>query len=210
MGPTLIQRRAPSALCPTSLHRDQRKQANAVSPGSPIEQPVVVDLGEDEHHDQAADDPEDLLGVEAGEPGVQRGRVDLKHRDGAEQQHHAEQRPVEVAKAHEAADGAHGFFQEMPGSITPRSEGRMGSGSCQAVPAGDLLATWTALSLDFFGGRVAGIDEEMAGHGCGPSRPAFAVSRVGLRPDGAHFDRLGWRCALTGCRLCARRRCFST
>ncbi len=87
------------------LDRHQRQQADAVGPGNPIQQPVIVDFGEEEHGRQAAGDPKQLLGVnmEIGVLGVQRGRVDLEDGDRAERQHHAEQRPVEVAKAQEAA-----------------------------------------------------------------------------------------------------------
>ena len=62
---------------------------------------MIVDFGEEEHGHQAGRDPEHLLGMEAGVLGVEGGGVNFKDGDGAEQQHHAEQRPVEVAKAEE-------------------------------------------------------------------------------------------------------------
>ena len=81
---------------------------------------MIVDFGKKEHGREAAADPEHLLGVEADVPwdpdllvieeagdrgvlGVQRGRVDFKHRDGTEQEDQAQQRPVEVAEAQEPA-----------------------------------------------------------------------------------------------------------
>ena len=64
--------------------RDQRQQEDAVRPGNPVQQAVIIDLGEEEHGHQTAGDPEQLLGVEAGIFGVQRGRVDFKYRDRAE------------------------------------------------------------------------------------------------------------------------------
>src|ERR1700733_1575720 len=80
------------------LHGDQSYQASSVGPGSPIDQAMVVDVGEDEHNDQAGNDEEDLLRMESGESSVQGRRIDLEHGDCAERQHHAEQAPIEVAE----------------------------------------------------------------------------------------------------------------
>ena len=43
--------------------RDQGQKADPISPGSPVEEAMVIDLSKDEHGHHAARDPEDLLGV---------------------------------------------------------------------------------------------------------------------------------------------------
>ena len=96
-------------------HRNQRHQADSVGPGNVIDQLVVVDLGKDEHRRQPANDPVDLLGMEAGVFGVQRGRVNLKDRNRAQHEHHGEQRPIEIAKAEEAAHRIYCPFPELMG-----------------------------------------------------------------------------------------------
>jgi hypothetical protein len=114
MWPSLIQRRAPSTLTPKSLTATSETRQNAIGPGHEVDELVVVDPGEDEHGHQAARDPVDLLGVVAGVLGVQGGRVDFEHRDGAEQQHQAQQGPVKVAKAEHAAHGYRPFPSPAP------------------------------------------------------------------------------------------------
>ncbi len=89
--------------------------------------------------DHAGHDEDDLLGVKAGEPGVQRGGVDLEHRDGAERQHHAQQAPIEIAKAEEAAHLAHGWLIRRVGSARP---------SWDAVVRGDARVSVLRLCLD--------------------------------------------------------------
>jgi len=41
--------------------RHQRCQPDAIGPGSPVQQPVIVDFGEEKHGCQAAGDPEELF-----------------------------------------------------------------------------------------------------------------------------------------------------
>ena len=86
-------------------HGHQREQEESVKPGGKIDELVVVDFGEQEHGHQAAADVKELLFVEVavGVLGVEGGGVDLHDGDGAEQEHHQQQAPVEIAKAHEAA-----------------------------------------------------------------------------------------------------------
>ena len=86
-------------------HGHQSEQEESVKPGGKIDELVVVDFGEQEHGRQAAADVKELLFVEVavGVLGVEGGGIDLQDGDGAEQEHHQQEAPVEVAKAHETA-----------------------------------------------------------------------------------------------------------
>ena len=83
---------------------------------------MIVDLGENEHSHDSATNVQNLLAMEArvtGHPyvlvieetrnrgvlGMQRGGVNLQHRNGAQNKYHAQQRPVEVTETHESAHG---------------------------------------------------------------------------------------------------------
>ena len=57
---------------------------------------------DDEHQHEADGEEADLLGVEAVEFGVEGGGLDLEDGDDGEQQHEAEEDPVEVAIGGEA------------------------------------------------------------------------------------------------------------
>ena len=78
-------------------------ETGAIGPGNVIDELVVVDFGEDEHGQQSNGDVVSLLGMESGVLCVQRGGINLKHRNGAEKQDQAEESPVEIAKAEDAA-----------------------------------------------------------------------------------------------------------
>ena len=66
-------------LVPHGQHRQQRHNAHPIGPGSEVDHLVIIDLGKEKHGRQAADDPENLLGVEADILCVQGGGVDLQH-----------------------------------------------------------------------------------------------------------------------------------
>ena len=63
---------------------DEGNETDTVGPGRPVEESMVVELGEEEHHDDAAADVEELLGVEADVLGVERGGIDFEDGDSAE------------------------------------------------------------------------------------------------------------------------------
>src|SRR5277367_4122105 len=72
----------------------QRDQAEAIDPVHRLQQPVVIDQGEEKHRAQPADEPEDLLGFKAHKLGMQGGAIDLQDADHRKQQHHGQEQPV--------------------------------------------------------------------------------------------------------------------
>ena len=81
----------------------QRKQTGSVKPGNKIQEAVIVDFGDEKHGRKTGGDKKDLLKMVAGVLGVYGGRVDFEDRDRAEQENHAQQQPVEIAKAEKTA-----------------------------------------------------------------------------------------------------------
>ena len=63
-----------------------------------LEQSVIVQQAHDEHSNQAAGDPIDLLPINAGELGVNSGAMNLDDAERANDQHERYQRPIEVAE----------------------------------------------------------------------------------------------------------------
>src|SRR5947209_20172227 len=87
------------------LHGDKEDDENSIGPRNPVDEPVVIDPGEDEHGDQASRYPKKLLVVEVGIHVlcVQGGGIDFQHGNGADEEYQREQAPVEVAESQEAA-----------------------------------------------------------------------------------------------------------
>jgi hypothetical protein len=67
-----------------------------------VNETVVVDQRNEKHEDDADREKADLLVVESVELGVERGGLDLKHRDERQQKDEAEKNPIEVAVRGEA------------------------------------------------------------------------------------------------------------
>ena len=101
----------PKPSCPTSFTADKRHEADAVGPRNPVDELVVVDQRKQEHRDHAAADPVDLLGMEADDTSYAASRSKSQARRWCtSSEHDSEQRPVEVAKTHDAAHRAHWDF----------------------------------------------------------------------------------------------------
>jgi len=88
---------APHHGCADQLYGHQRQKSEAIRPGCEIHQPVVVDPRDEKHQSDADQQKGNLLVVEVVEPGGQRRRSDLQHAERGDQQHQAEEHPVEVA-----------------------------------------------------------------------------------------------------------------
>src|SRR5579884_1450947 len=79
-------------------HRDQRAERTQVEPVNVLHDHLVADQADEKHHGESGGNPINLLNVGAGELGVQGGAVDLHDAEAADQQHEAQQEPVEIAK----------------------------------------------------------------------------------------------------------------
>ena len=68
-----------------------------------VEQGFVVDQAEQQHEDQAAGNPIDLLyvHVHVSKPAGHGGAVDLRHPHGTDQKHKQEQHPVKISQGDE-------------------------------------------------------------------------------------------------------------
>src|ERR1700722_5508360 len=86
----------PQNLRPDQPDGNQRDDADPVSPGHDIDQPVVVDQRDYKHQQQPNRQEADLFRFETMELGVQRGRLDLEDADQREQQDEAQENPVKV------------------------------------------------------------------------------------------------------------------
>jgi len=65
---------------------------------------VIIEHRHGKHAEEAGENPDHLHAVKADKLGVQRGAVNFKDAENAHQHHHAEQRPVKVTEAEEAAN----------------------------------------------------------------------------------------------------------
>src|SRR5580698_501684 len=139
------------------LDGDQRHQKYAIDPRRPIQQPVIVDLGKDEHAHHAGANEHDLLGFKARKPGVNGCRVDFQHGDYAQDQHQSKQGPVEVAKAQETAHQCKSSLKRSSDALsqagsagapvaTAVGPGASGPGSTKKCPA-LTAAGWVAVPL---------------------------------------------------------------
>ncbi len=92
----------------------QGQDAYAVGPVGDVEQAVVVDEGDDEHQHDADGEEADLFGVEAVEFCVEGGGLDLEDGDEGQEQHEAEEDPVEVAVGGEALHALSSVYCGLP------------------------------------------------------------------------------------------------
>ena len=78
-------------------HRHQRADGRNVHPVNLLEQGLVVQQADQEHADETAADPVELLDVGAGEFRVHSGAMDFHDAQPAKHQDKDQQQPVEVA-----------------------------------------------------------------------------------------------------------------
>ena len=77
-------------LCPHQLYGNKRNQAETIGPWNPVNQFVIVDLGEQKHRHHSTHNPINLLRVESNVLRVKRCGINLEDRNGAQQRDKAE------------------------------------------------------------------------------------------------------------------------
>src|SRR5438105_300215 len=77
---------------------NQRQSRKAIKPVDPVENGFVVHQANQEHEQQPAGNPVELLDMGSGELSRERGAVDLHYPQEANQQHKEQQNPIKIAE----------------------------------------------------------------------------------------------------------------